>query len=777
MRAHRAIAVAATIAVIAANRAAPPAAAQAQPAPDLFDQTTVRDFAVQFADADWRQRLDRAGEGTNVRADLTVDGVTYPGVGLRYKGLSSSRVQGTKKPFNLSMDAFTPGQRLYGIDTVNLNNSYADPSYLREVLTNDLLRPFLPTPRGAYVRLHLNGAYWGLYVLSEQIEKTYIDTWFAGSDGLLVKADSPTFGEQMPDALAAWRRAGAAGGRAAPRAALAPQQGGFGLQSNLTWRGEGLAPYKQHYEVKTVGAGDAGYMNLRELTRALDAPVASRGLADDRVEAALPQYLDVDAALWYLAGTNALMNYDSYYFGHNYFLYRAERDQRWYPLLWDTSLSFGVFNIAGGGYTGLVSTTPFLQEADRARPLVRRLLAVPRWRADYLAHFRTIRAHALDAAAVEAHAVALRDRIRPALAADQNQLYTLAQFEKNLYEDVALGPGAVIVSDGNIPGILPLVRARAAWLDSQAGLAAPDHALEAHVRTPDAPTADDAPIVRARFTGADVPVGVEIVWRVAGGPPASRAMVRDGDGWTAELPARPALTRVSYYLRAAFADGRSAFHPPSNWVQPYRYRVAAPDLPMRPSVDLVLNELMADNVATLPDEAGEFDDWVELVNRGPAPVPLYGTFLGPSPDDPWAFALPSRTLQPGERLVIWCDGDTAQGPLHAPFKLSKVGEGLVLATGDAIIDAVTFGPQTADHSWARLPDGHGAWSDCGTPSPGSVNMCGNAPPATATAPPEPTAPPPPEPTATPVPATPTAAATSTPPGAAPGRAYLPWAGR
>ncbi|MFN8424506.1 MAG: lamin tail domain-containing protein [Anaerolineae bacterium] len=154
-------------------------------------------------------------------------------------------------------------------------------------------------------------------------------------------------------------------------------------------------------------------------------------------------------------------------------------------------------------------------------------------------------------------------------------------------------------------------------------------------------------------------------------------MVRDGDSWTADLPGLPARTRVTYYLHATFADGRTAFHPASNWVQPYRYRVAGPALPERPGGDLALNEIMADNAAVIADEAGEYDDWVELVNRGTAPVALEGYFLGPSPDDPWAFALPAGTLRPGERLLVWCDKDTSQGPLHAPFKLAKGGDGIV----------------------------------------------------------------------------------------------------
>ncbi len=737
----------------AAARLAPTARAQAPATPDLFDQTVVRDLYVQFADPDWQQQLELAGEGTNVRADLTVDGQTYGGVGLRYKGLSSVRAPGPKKPFNLSLDAFRPGQRLYGIDTVNLNNSYADPSYLREVLTNDLLRPFMPTPRGAYARLYLNGSYWGLYILSEQIEGSYVDDWFPGRDGLLVKADSPSFGEQRPRA-----------------AGVDPQQA-FGHQSNLTWQGEGLAPYRQNYELKTAAAGDSGYEALRELTRALDGPVSAGGIRDSRVEAELPKSLDVDAALWYLAGTNALMNYDSYYFGHNYFLHRPQRDPRWVPLLWDTSLGFGVFNIAGGGYDGLVKTTPFLQETDATRPLVRRLLAVPRWRADYIAHFQAIRAAALDAAALEAHARALRDLIRPALAEDKNQLYTLEQFEKNLYEDVSLGPGAVIVSNGEIPGILPLVRARAAWIDKQASLLLPQHALASQELLPPVPAPDEAPLLRAAFSGPLQPTAVEAVLRVAGGPPTAHAMSREGDAWSVRLPGLPARTKVTYYLHLDFAKGQTAFHPAANWQQPFRYRVAGPQLPERPGGPLALNELMADNVSTLADEAGAFDDWVELVNRGPLPVSLEGIFLGPSADDPWAFALPTQTLEPGQHLLVWCDDDASEGPLHAPFKLSKAGDGLVLASREALLDAVTFGPQGPDRSWARLPEAQGDWLDCASPSPLAANTCSNAP--------TPTSPPPPTPSPT------SPAPTATPPSPAPtatDRAqrwtlFLPWGER
>lgn len=165
-----------------------PSHAQA-PAADLFDPAVVRDFHLSFHDADWETRLAQVGETGFVYADLVVDGQAYRDVGVRLKGNSSSRGPGRKKPLNLTLDARVDGQDLMGFDTVNLNNGFADPTLARETLTTDTLRPFQPMPRTAYVRAHINGAYFGLYTLVEQIEGRFIRAWFPFGDGILFKGD------------------------------------------------------------------------------------------------------------------------------------------------------------------------------------------------------------------------------------------------------------------------------------------------------------------------------------------------------------------------------------------------------------------------------------------------------------------------------------------------------------------------------------------------------------------------------------------------------------
>jgi hypothetical protein len=151
---------------------------------------------------------------------------------------------------------------------------------------------------------------------------------------------------------------------------------------------------------------------------------------------------------------------------------------------------------------------------------------------------------------------------------------------------------------------------------------------------------------------------------------------------------------------------------------------AAPgtDAAPRP-VDVVVNELLATNAATLTDEAGEYDDWLELYNTTAAPVDLTGWTIT---DDlglevPWPF--PAGTTIAGNGfLLLWCDMGAGQGPLHADFRLSSAGEtiDLIDSTG-AIADEVAFPLATADVSWGRLPDGASTQQELTPPTPGAPN--------------------------------------------------------
>ncbi len=144
--------------------------------------------------------------------------------------------------------------------------------------------------------------------------------------------------------------------------------------------------------------------------------------------------------------------------------------------------------------------------------------------------------------------------------------------------------------------------------------------------------------------------------------------------------------------------------------------------------NLIINELMAANQTAVTDEWGEFDDWVELSNRGSVPVSLNGLYLTDDLLLPGKFALPDTTLPPNGRALIWCDNQIAQGPWHANFKLEQNGEKVGLYPGalptSQPLDVRVFDAQYTDASFGRLPDGSPFWAVLADPTPGAANAAG-----------------------------------------------------
>jgi hypothetical protein len=77
------------------------------PDADLYDETVLRTLYLQFPNEDWYEELeDFYRTGVEVPADLTVDGVTYKSVGVRFRGNSSYTMSSEKKPINTDISHF-----------------------------------------------------------------------------------------------------------------------------------------------------------------------------------------------------------------------------------------------------------------------------------------------------------------------------------------------------------------------------------------------------------------------------------------------------------------------------------------------------------------------------------------------------------------------------------------------------------------------------------------------------------------------------------------------
>ncbi len=148
-----------------------------------------------------------------------------------------------------------------------------------------------------------------------------------------------------------------------------------------------------------------------------------------------------------------------------------------------------------------------------------------------------------------------------------------------------------------------------------------------------------------------------------------------------------------------------------------------PEAPALPTV--VISEIMADNDGAWADpdalDCDEFDDWIELHNPSDLPAELGDLWLSDDGAEPFALRLPDEPLEPGGYLVVLADGDLAQGPLHAPFKLSADGEEVVLTHDDGRrLQLLEFGPQLPNTSLEAGTDGVFAVQT--SPSPGAPPM-------------------------------------------------------
>lgn len=134
---------------------------------------------------------------------------------------------------------------------------------------------------------------------------------------------------------------------------------------------------------------------------------------------------------------------------------------------------------------------------------------------------------------------------------------------------------------------------------------------------------------------------------------------------------------------------------------------------------LVLNELAPKG---LPD------DWIELRNTGPLAIPLCGVRVTQDYDDitipsgPDAFIFGDIVLAPGKYVVILA------GP-ELPFGLAKdAPERISLFAPDGkLLDDTSWVATTATEftpfeSWARIPDGVGAFKRVNNPTKGTSNF-------------------------------------------------------
>jgi hypothetical protein len=238
--------------------------------------------------------------------------------------------------------------------------------------------------------------------------------------------------------------------------------------------------------------------------------------------------------------------------------------------------------------------------------------------------------------------------------------------------------------------------------------------------TPSAPSPTDAVRFSAHADDSG-PVVVELRYRVGGGAFQLVQLEDRGAGYFERtLPAFGAVGTVEYWVRAVDVDGNDSSHPFDAPNDLETFTLVAPQ-----GQGLRITEVCADNDTLLTDQAGDFEDFVEIRNTAPFAIDLANHFLTDNLASPNKWALPAQLLAPGARLLVWCDGEPAEGANHATFSLSKDGEeiGLYSKVGsvNTLVDGFAFGPSPSDTSIGDVIDGSTVRVRHLDPSPGASN--------------------------------------------------------
>lgn len=165
----------------------------------LFDSDAIRDLYIDIPPESWTAIDEQARPPGCVpfkrdyqRGTVTFEGQTFDNVGIRSKGgCGSARHLDSKTAFKIHLSWDDPDvpecpetRRLHGMKRLTLNNMVQDRTFMHEVLGYSLYaRLGVPAPRVNYMRVHVNGDLWGLYLLVESIDRRFLERRFESEKG------------------------------------------------------------------------------------------------------------------------------------------------------------------------------------------------------------------------------------------------------------------------------------------------------------------------------------------------------------------------------------------------------------------------------------------------------------------------------------------------------------------------------------------------------------------------------------------------------------------
>ena len=625
---------------------------------EVFD-IGVRNIEIFFSEPNWDDTLDLyyANDlGQRLIADsVLIDGKADQDVGIKYKGNSSYNINNVKNPLNIRLDYVNNGQSIDGYNVLKLSNGFKDPTLVREVLSYEIAREYMPSSKATYANVYINGNWNGIYTCIQSVDDDFTNEHFYERKGPFFKADNTNI------------------------TVSGCPPGPLGILSHYT----DTNCYKRAYEIQSTN----DWTQLGNFMDTLNNHFSE-----------IETVMDIDRALWMMAFENLTVCLDGPInaIPHNYYLFK-DNNGRFSPILWDMNQSFGTFT------NGLPTpvTNQSLQELDvfygstnNQNSLTSQIFSSNQYKRMYIAHMRTIINEYFSNNQYYTRALQLQQLIDASVATDPNLFFPYATFQANLNSTI-----------GNNIGLTELMDARVSFLQALPEFIATPPSISSVSSSPTSVLPHTTVSITAsiansnyaylgyRFKFADKFEKVEMYDDGNHGDGSA------GDGMfgaTINVDARD----VQYYIYSENSDA-GIFSPERAEHEFHQLAVVS---------GLVINEIMASNFSEVADQDGEYDDWVEIYNGNSFSLNLNGYFLSDNENDLTRWTFPNTTIQSNDYLIVWCDtaGGTQTG-LHTTYRLSADQEEVYLTdpSGIVVVDAVHFVNMPTDIAYARVPNGTG----------------------------------------------------------------------
>ena len=622
---------------------------------NFYEINHVPEIRIEFQEKNWKHILDSLfinyGDEGRLVGDIEIDGYKIRKVGIRYKGFSSFSSDGRKNPFNIDLNYSLNNQNYKGYTKLKLSNVIHDPSFVREVLSYEIARKYMPASLANFANVYINDTLIGLYTNIESVDNNFIAKHFTSNDNSFFKGSPQQL--QFP----------------------------FGQNSNLAYtHGSDSSGYIPYYKLES---DEFGWSDLFKLIDILNNDTSN-----------IETILNVDRALWMHAFNYLLVNLDSYIgYSQNYYLYKDDNG-RFNTIPWDLNMSFGSFRNSDA--TALNLSIPKAKQLNplqllftnsfTPRPLIKNLVSNTTNRKMYIAHMRTIINENFRNNEYYIVGQQLQSLIDSYVQNDTNKFYSYDDFKRNV--DSTTGPTSDLY-----PGIRDFMEARMAYLDTFPGFnGAPEITDIQH--SPDVPEKDNEVWVTTRIIKSN---NAFLAYRQSRNALFIKTNFyddgnhNDGNAGDSTFGAKIISNghNIEYYIYAE-NDSAGIFSPER---AEFEYYTIQPKIKQG---DIVINEFNT--------------DWIEIFNNTGEDYNLSALFLSDDDTDFTKWKFPDTMLASKNYFVVWTDESNNPSNVSTNFNLSEEGGKLFLSNNTQnIINTITYGEEEPGKTLGRYPNGTGSY--------------------------------------------------------------------